>query len=62
MQVLLGLALLQYALGVMLAGVAGRVRQDAGGSFWAGVALSILLGLLGFWIVMASARRAAREP
>lgn len=57
-QLLIGLVLLQFGLGIMLAGVAGRVRQDAGGSFWAGAALSTLLGLVGFWIVVASARRA----
>lgn len=56
-QLLLGLVILQFGLGLLLAGVAGRVRQDAGGSFWAGVALSVLLGLVGFWIVVASARR-----
>jgi len=58
MQVLLGLALLQFGLGVVLAGVAGRIRQEAGGSFWTGAALSALLGLVGFAIVVASARRA----
>lgn len=57
MQVLIGLVLLQFLLGIMLAGAAGRIRQDAGGSFWSGVALSILLGLVGFWIVVLSARR-----
>ncbi|HEX6208895.1 MAG TPA: hypothetical protein VF058_11135 [Actinomycetota bacterium] len=61
MQILLGLVILQFGLGLVLAGVAGRVRQDAGGSFWAGVALSALLGLVGFWIVVASARRASRS-
>jgi hypothetical protein len=57
-QLLIGLALLQFGLGIVLAGVAGRIRQDSGGSFWAGAALSALLGLVGFWIVVASARRA----
>lgn len=58
MQLLLGVAVLQFGLGIMLAGAAGRIRQDAGGSFWAGAALSALLGLVGFAIVVASARRA----
>ncbi|HEX6261656.1 MAG TPA: hypothetical protein VF097_02285 [Actinomycetota bacterium] len=61
MQLLLGLVILQFGLGILLAGVAGRVRRDAGGSFWAGAALSALLGLVGFWIVVASARRASRS-
>lgn len=57
MELLFGLLLLQFGLGVVLSGAAGRIRQDAGGSFWAGVALSALLGLVGFAIVVATARR-----
>ena len=59
MGALLQLWILSTGLGILLSGAAGRIWQDKGGRFWVGMAVSAILGVIGFaFVAIARPRRA----
>lgn len=62
MELLIQLWILSTGLGILLSGAAGRIWQEKGGSFWTGLALSIVLGVVGFALVVLIHPRRREEP
>jgi hypothetical protein len=62
-EVLIQLWILSTGLGILLSAAAGGIWQQKGGSFWTGLALSIVLGMIGFaLVVLRNPRRSPEEP
>ena len=61
MEVLIQLWILSTGLGILLSAAAGGIWQQKGGSFWTGLALSVVLGMIGFAMVVLGSPRRGRE-